>query len=91
MITAIVLLKVEKDRVHPIAEDLAGVKGVTEVFSVAGEYDVVAIVRHKDNESLESIITNYVLKVKGILTSETLIAFQAFSPSSLEAVFGDFY
>jgi DNA-binding Lrp family transcriptional regulator len=66
---------------------LAGMQGVSEVYSVGGRYDLVAIIRVKDNESLAELITNHMLLVEGINDSETLIAFRVFSRHDLEKMF----
>ena len=87
MITAIVLLTVERDRVNAIAEELAKIDKITEVYSVAGRYDLAAILRHKDMEELASLVTDNLLKIKGILKSETLIAFRTYSRYDLERTF----
>ena len=87
MVTAIVLLTAERDKVHTIAEALADIKEITEVYSVAGRYDLAVIVRGKNNESLEELITDHLLKVEGIVKSETLIAFRAYSRYDLERMF----
>lgn len=87
MVTALVLLTVERDKVNTVAERLAAMEGITEVFSVAGKYDLVSIIRVKDNESLADLVTNRMLKVENILRSETLIAFKAFSRHDLESMF----
>ena len=57
MITAMVLLNVERGRVNEVAERLADLAGITEVFSVAGRYDLVAILRVKTNEELADLVT----------------------------------
>ena len=87
MVTALVLLTVERDKVNTVAERLAAMEGITEVFSVAGKYDLVSIIRVKDNESLADLVTNRMLKVENILRSETLIAFKALSRHDLESMF----
>lgn len=87
MITAMVLLNVERGRVNEVAERLAELAGITEVFSVAGRYDLVAILRVKNNEDLADLVTRHMLKVEGITQSETLIAFQVFSRHDLERMF----
>ncbi len=87
MITALVLLNVERDKVNEVAEKLVGIEGVTEVYSVAGRYDLTVIIRVKDNEQLADIVTHHMLKVKGILQSETLIAFRVYSHHDLESMF----
>lgn len=87
MVTAIVLLNVQRDRVNSIAERLAAVDGISEVYSVAGGYDLAAIIRARDNEHLADLVTNRLLKEDGILKSETLIAFRVHSRHDLEAMF----
>ena len=87
MVTALVLLTVSRDRVTEVAEELAGMKGISEVYSVAGRYDLSVIIRAKDNDQLAELVTHHMLKVKGILTSETLIAFRVHSRHDLESMF----
>ena len=62
-------------------------KGITEVFSVGGRYDLVAILRVVDNDTLAELVTEEMLKVNGIVDSETLIAFRVFSRHDLESMF----
>jgi len=87
MVTAIVLLNVKRDKVNEIAEQLADIKAISEVYSIAGEYDLAAIVRTENNESLADLVTGHMLKVGGILKSETLIAFRTYSRHDLESMF----
>jgi DNA-binding Lrp family transcriptional regulator len=87
MVTAIVLLTVKRDCINGVAEQLAEMQGISEVHSVAGEYDLVAIIRVKDNEGLAELVTNKMLKIEGILKSETLIAFRVYSKHDLEQMF----
>jgi DNA-binding Lrp family transcriptional regulator len=87
MVTALVLLKVARDKVNSVAETLADMDGVTEVYSVAGRYDLTVIIRVKDNDQLAELVTNHMLKVEGILKSETLIAFRVYSRHDLESMF----
>jgi DNA-binding Lrp family transcriptional regulator len=87
MVTALVLLKVARDKVNNIAETLADMEGITEVYSVAGRYDLTVIIRVKDNDQLAELVTNHMLKVEGILKSETLVAFRVHSRHDLESMF----
>ncbi|MCX6995699.1 MAG: Lrp/AsnC ligand binding domain-containing protein [Kiritimatiellaeota bacterium] len=87
MITSMVLLNVERHKVNEVAEQLSAMAGITEVYSVAGRYDLVAILRVKDNEELADIVTRHLLKVSGITKSETLMAFRVFSKHDLERMF----
>lgn len=87
MVSAVVLLSIERDRINQVAEELAAMPGISEVFSVAGRYDLVAILRIPDNEALADLVTNKMLQVSGIIDSETLIAFRVFSRHDLESMF----
>jgi DNA-binding Lrp family transcriptional regulator len=87
MVTAIVLLNVESQKTAAIAATLAAFPGVTEVYSVAGHYDLVAIVRVSSNETLADLVTEKIRGVPGILTSQTLIAFRTYSPFDLISMF----
>jgi DNA-binding Lrp family transcriptional regulator len=87
MVTALVLLNVERDKVNEIAQKLSEMQGVSEVYSVAGRYDLSVVIRAKDNEMLADIVTNRMLRVQGIQNSETLISFKVYSKHDLEAMF----
>ena len=87
MVSAVILLVVEKAKVNEVAERLVELQGVTEVYSVAGQYDLVVVARVRDNEAIAEAVTNHMLKIDGILRSETLIAFRAFSRYNLERMF----
>ena len=86
-VTAVVLIKAKTDAINELAAALAELEGVTEVFSVAGRYDLVAIVRAARNEELADIISTRMHKVPGIVDSETLISFRVYRNSELEAGF----
>ena len=87
MVSAVVLLNVERGKINEVAEVLAEMKGVSEVYSVGGRYDLVAVIRVKENDDLAELVTNHMLKVEGIADSETLIAFRVFSRHDLESMF----
>lgn len=87
MVTAIVLLNVKRDQVNEIADQLARMHGISEVYSVGGRYDLVAIVRLGTNEELADLVTNHMAKLEGIQYTETLIAFRSYSRHDLEAMF----
>jgi DNA-binding Lrp family transcriptional regulator len=87
MVTSIILLNVERTKINEVAEILAGMKGISEVYSVSGNYDLVAIVRVHSNEELADLVTQHLLKINSILKTETMLAFQAFSRHDLEAMF----
>jgi len=87
MVTALVLLNIQRNKVNAVAEALAEMEGISEVYSVAGRYDLTAVIRVKDNEQLAELITNHMLKIDGILKSETLISFRVYSRHDLESMF----
>ena len=87
MVTALVLFTVERKLINEVAESLIDVEGVSEVYSVAGRYDLVAIIRVAKNEELAEVVTSKMLKIDGIRSSETLIAFRVFSKFDLERMF----
>lgn len=87
MVTAIVLLNVARDRINAVAERLADVPGITEVYSVAGRYDLAAVIRVRSNDELADVVTSRMRALDGILGTETLIAFRAYSRHDLEAAF----
>lgn len=83
MITALVLMNVEPGRVKALAEELLTIDGVTEVYSVAGPYDLVAIARVRAHEQLSDLVTEMIGSRDGIISTETLIAFRAFAKRDL--------
>ena len=87
MVSAIVLLTVARDKITPVAEKLADMQGISEVHSVAGKYDLVAIIRVADNEQLAKLVTEQIRSLDGIEKSETLIAFRVYSKHDLESIF----
>jgi DNA-binding Lrp family transcriptional regulator len=88
MVTAIILLKVQRQKIQETATLLAGMDGFTEVFSVSGNFDLVAMARVENNEALSDLITNRLAKVDHIEETETMLAFKAYSKHDLESMFG---
>lgn len=87
MVTAVILFTVARDRIKAIGEQLAEMPEVSDVFSVAGKFDLVAIVRVPANEDLADLVTDRMVKLDGIRETETLIAFRAYSRKDIEAGF----
>lgn len=87
MVNGIVLLKVKRGAVNEVAQRLAELEGISEVYSVGGRYDLVAILRVPDNDALAALVTEQMLRIDGITDTETLIAFRAFSRHDLESMF----
>ena len=87
MVSTVVLLNAEPNKVNQVAQALVSIDGISEVFSVAGRYDLVAILRVQTNEQLADLVTEKMLAVPGITNSESLIAFKVFSEYDLENMF----
>tara|TARA_R110002110_G_scaffold205066_1_gene416721 strand:- start:120708 stop:120983 length:276 start_codon:yes stop_codon:yes gene_type:complete len=87
MVTAIILLEVERGKVNEVGERLAAIEGVTEVFSVGGRYDLVAMVRVASNEGLAALVNTTLAAEQDITRTESLIAFEVFSRHDLDAMF----
>jgi len=87
MVNAVVLIQCEIDSIPEAAQAIADIEGISEVYSVAGEWDLVAIVRVQNHEDLATVIPGGVAKVEGVERTETLIAFQVYSKHDLEAMF----
>ncbi len=87
MVTAIILMNVERSKINEVAEQLAIMDGISEVYSVGGNYDLVAIARVPSNEDLANLVTKRMISIDSILKSETMLAFKAFSRHDLEAMF----
>ncbi|ROO61432.1 AsnC family transcriptional regulator [Micromonospora sp. Llam0] len=87
MITAIVLIDCSTDSIPEVAEALAGLTGVSEVYSVAGHVDLIAIVRVREFDQIADVIAGRISKVPGVLNTESHIAFRAYSQHDLEAAF----
>ncbi len=86
MISAIVLINVEQGRVPEVAQALIDLQGITEAYSVAGPYDLVAIARVRRHEELEELVAGHIQKIAGIESTNTLIAFRAYSQRDLDAL-----
>ncbi len=87
MITAIVTIHAAVDRIPEVAQAIAELDGVSEVYSVAGDVDLVAMVRVRRHEDLADVIAGRLNKVEGVRSTQTLIAFQSYSKHDLEATF----
>jgi DNA-binding Lrp family transcriptional regulator len=83
MITAVVLITAEPGTARRIAEKLLEIEAVTEAYSVSGEYDIVAIVRVREHEMLSDVVSDRIATMEGIISTQTLIAFRAYSRRDL--------
>ena len=87
MVTAIVLIKAEIHRIPEVAEIIAQMPAVSEVYSITGDYDLVAIVRVRAHDELADVIPGKLNKVPGVTHTETHIAFRTYSRHDLDAAF----
>jgi len=87
MVTSIILMNIERSKINETAAALAEMPGISEVYSVSGNYDLVAIARVANNEKLSDLVTQQMLKLKGVQKTETMLAFQSYSRHDLDAMF----
>jgi len=87
VITTIVLIKSDPQRIPECAMRLAGIDGVAEVYSVSGEWDLVAIVRVEQYDRIAQVVTEEFARVPGVVRTQTLTAFRAYSKRDLEQAF----
>jgi DNA-binding Lrp family transcriptional regulator len=87
MVTAIILIKTERTAINNVATQLTELEGISEAYSVSGSYDLVAIARVQTNDDLADLVTSRMLTIDSITHSETMLAFKAYSPHDLEAMF----
>ncbi len=87
MVSTIVLMNVERGQASNVGERLAAMTGVTEVYSVAGAFDLVALIRTENNEQLADLVSTDIGKIDQITATQTMIAFKTFSKFDLDAMF----
>jgi DNA-binding Lrp family transcriptional regulator len=86
MVNAFVLLKAEPARITELASELADLEGVAEVYSVAGDVDLVAIIRVRHHDDLAEVVTRHISTLSGVVETRRMIAFKAFSKHDLDAM-----
>ena len=87
MVSAFVFVEAEPSRIADLAAELADIEGVTEVYSVTGDEDLVAIVRVRHHDDLADVVTRHIARCDGIVATRTLVAFRSYSRHDLEAMF----
>lgn len=87
MFTAIVLIESDPQRIQHVAEEAAAITHVSEVYSVTGEIDLIAIVRVAEHDQLSEVITSKLNRIEGIRSTRTHLAFRTYSREHLEAAF----
>ncbi len=86
MVHAIVLITAEPARIAALARDIADLDGVSATYSVAGDEDIVVIIRATDHEALAELVTGSIAMQRGVLRTRTLIAFRVYSRADLESI-----
>ena len=87
MTHAIVLIEADRSALGTLGGELADIEGVAEAYSVTGEWDFVAILRLRHQEQLAQVVTGQIARLRGVLRTRTLVAFEAYSRHDLEALF----
>ena len=87
MVTSIILMNVERTKINEVAELLKTLPGISEVYSVSGNYDLIAVVRVATNDELADLVTKRMRIIPALLKTETMLAFKAYSRHDLEAMF----
>ena len=87
MITAIVFVKADVARIPEVAEAIAALEGISEVYSVTGQVDLIAMVRVREHEDVATVVADSLNKVEGVTATETHIAFRTYSRHDLESAF----
>jgi DNA-binding Lrp family transcriptional regulator len=88
MITAIVLLHVDVHAIPETAQAIADLDAVSEVYSVTGDWELVALVRVRAHDEIADVVTGAIAKVAGVTATHTMVAFRAYSSSDLERLWG---
>lgn len=87
MITAIILINTERNKVNNVGAQLAGIEGIEEVYSVSGRYDLVVIIHIQHLDQLSQLVTEKLSKVEGITQTESMVAFKKISPRDIAGMF----
>ena len=90
MITSIVMIKCETGKVKSVAEKLVDLDGVAEVYSVTGEWDIFAMVRVKEFDSLATVVSEQIASTQGIIDTITTMAFRCYSKHNMEKVWAQY-
>jgi len=87
MVNAIVFIEADVARIPEVAQEIAEIDGVSEVYSVTGQIDLIAIVRVREHDQVAEVVADRLNKVSGVLSTETHIAFRSYSRHDLESAF----
>ena len=87
MVAAVVLIRAKREAIPTAARQVAEIEGVAEVYSVSGEWDLIAIVRVPEWEQIAQVVTEHIAQVEGLDRTETLVAFRVYSRRDLDAAY----
>jgi DNA-binding Lrp family transcriptional regulator len=87
MVNTIVLATCDVHRIPETAQSIADIPEVSEVYSVAGDYDLVIMVRVREHEDLARVVTEEILRIPGVERTQTLVGFKVYSRHDVEALF----
>lgn len=87
MVTSFILMNVKRQSVNDVAEALLNLSGISEVYSVTGQYDLVGITRVNNNDELAELVTDKLSKIDDIERTDTMLAFKTYSRHDLDAMF----
>ena len=90
MIAAVVMIRAQREHIPTSAQAIADIEGVAEVYSVSGEWDLIAILRVTEWERIATVVTEHFAKVQGIERTQTLVAFRVYSQRDVESAFDMF-
>ena len=90
MITAIVMINCQVGKVHSVSETLVALDGVAEVYSISGEYDILAIIRVKEYDALANVVSEEIARIDGIARTNTHMAFRCYSKHDMEKMWSSY-
>jgi DNA-binding Lrp family transcriptional regulator len=90
MVAAVVLIRADRENIPAAAREVAGIEGVAEVYSVSGDWDLVAIVRVPEWEQIATVVTENLARVQGLARTQTLVSFRVYSRKDLDSAFDMF-
>lgn len=90
MVAAVVMIRAQREHIPTAAQAIADIEGVAEVYSVSGEWDLVAILRVPEWERIATVVTEHFAKVEGLDRTQTLVAFRVYSQRDVESAFDMF-
>lgn len=87
MVAAVVLIRAQREAIPRAARQVADIEGIAEVYSVTGEWDLIAVVRVPEWEQIAEVVTEGIAQVEGIDRTETLVAFRVYSKTDLDTAY----